>query len=244
MGKPSCGITRSAAQHRTTLSRAQERKHPHRATRHDRKDLAPDGGIVTRLFHGVADHHAALIRLPHGMDDVGQERRDLLGDHDLPALRAHRSMQRKHRGKPRIAEPGGEHHACSSDLARCGVQAKFIRAWLDPGDAMVGAIGAAQALESEVKGIEKAQRVDVAVLGTEACPDDLGPDLRQHLRDLRVVHDLTIEVLHSGLVVQTPQRIGAIFQLALGEKKMQPAGLAEADIDACLLLDGLGELRP
>ena len=75
--------------------------------------------------------------------------------------------------------------------------------------------------------------------GQKLAPTTSAPDLRQHLLDLRVVQDLTIEVLHSGLVVQTLERIGAVFQLALGEKKMQPAGLAEADIDAGLLLDGV-----
>ena len=115
---------------------------------------------------------------------------------------------------------------------------------LDPVDGMVRMIGAAQARKPDMQRMQQPQCVHMAVGGTEACPRHLRADLRQHFFDLPVSEDLIIEAFHSRLVVQAIERIGAVFQLVLGEHEMKTAGITKADVETGLARERLRQLRP
>src|SRR5437763_6890989 len=102
------------------------------------------------------------------MDDVIHERRHLLRDHDLSALGPHWRFEAEHGCKPRIAEPRGEHDPLRRELAARAVQPKLAWARLDAIDRVIGAVPAAELRKAEMEGVQKAQRVHMAIGGAEA----------------------------------------------------------------------------
>src|ERR1700694_1750663 len=105
-------------------------------------------------------------------------------------------------------------------------------------------IAAAQARKSDMKRVQQPQCVHMAIGATKARPRHVRAYLRLHLLDLPVIEDLIIEAFHSGLVVQTLERIGAVFHLMLGEQEMKAAGIAVTDVETGLRLERLRELGP
>ncbi len=110
--------------------------------------------------------------------------------------------------------------------------------------AMARKVGHATRVDGRVQGAEQAQRVHVAVERTVATADHLGTDVRQHLRHLRMVHDLGLVVDDARLVVQPLQDIGARLQLLLRQGEVETARPLEGDIEAGLLLQEIGEAAP
>ena len=121
---------------------------------------------------------------------------------------------------------------CAVDVA--AAQPELAATWLDPLHCAVGKISAAMTLKTDVQRAKQAQGIHLAVERTEACTDDIKPDLRQHLLRLGMIEYVIFERYHSWLVMQAFERIGAIFHLLRREQEVKAAGLVQANVETGL----------